>query len=173
MEEPSLIEVLMDHLQQTGMASVLTEEELANLGAALTAASDTLPAFPQPFIGDVPLETCIQWVNRLIQVFDDFTSVDGPVDPTRFLLVWSWWVTVNRQARAILCLADAGLGWDAIPLARSIIEFALWSVALSRDDGPLLRTVMRNADDETRNMLKRAADGPLEAPALVLSIREP
>ncbi len=65
----------------------------------------------------------------------------------QYMLTGSWWVTVNRMARAILTLADAGLGWEAIPPGRSMIEFCLWAVALSTDDGKLVATVMRNADD--------------------------
>jgi hypothetical protein len=115
----------------------------------LSAAEERLRGFPQPFVGDVSIEACKDWCSKLIQIFDDFELPATLVaSPSQFALVFSWWVVINRQAKAILCLYDAGLGGDSIPLVRSMIEFCLWSVALSKDAGPLLATVLRISDDE-------------------------
>lgn len=172
MEPPAFDQAIRDHLQQAGMLSDLSEQDAAKLEAALVAIGESHRAFPQPFLGDVAPEQCRQWLEQLLRVFDDFTFTGNLVAPTpaHFAIVASWWVIANRQAKAILCLADAGLGGDAIPLARSMIEFSLWSVALSHDKGPLLATVLRKTDDEDSYTIKLAGGGPLEMPPEVIDL---
>jgi hypothetical protein len=148
------------HLQ-TGMLSLLSEEHAGMLEAALIAIRERHAAFPQPSLGNVSPEQCRQWLDRLLEIFDDF-SFDGNVvapTPAHFAVVTTWWAYANRQAKAIRSLADNGMGGDAVPLARSMIEFALWSVALSQDTGPLLSTVLRNSDGRTTLCTARTA-GP-------------
>lgn len=151
------------------MLAGLNDEDAVRLEAALAAIAEHHRAFPQPFLGDASAEQCSRWLDRLLQIFDDFTFTGGLVAPTQahFALVASWWIVTNRQAKAIRRLADGGLGGDAAPLARSMIEFCLWSVALSRDDGPLLATVLRKADAEDSYTMKLAVGGPLEMPTEV------
>lgn len=76
----------------------------------------------------------------------------------------------TRTTKAIRCLIDADMAGDSTPIARSMIEFSLSAVALSRDDGPLLNTVLRKTDDEHDYTLKLAAGGPLEMPAELLEL---
>jgi hypothetical protein len=154
------------------MLSELSEQDKVILEAAIAAIGERHRAFPQPFLGDVPAEQCRQWLDRLLQIFDDFSFTGDLAAPTQahFAIVASWWIMANRQAKAIRCLADGGLGGDAVPLARSMIEFSLWSVALSRDDGPLLATVLRKADAEESYTMKLAVGGPLEMPTEVTDL---
>jgi hypothetical protein len=90
------------------------------------------------------------WLDRLLQIFDDFSFTGAVEAPTlaHFAIVASWWVIANRQAIAIRCLIDADMVGDSVPIARSMIEFSLSAVALSRDSGPLLNTIMRKTDSE-------------------------
>ena len=71
--ESDFDERLRDYLEQTGMMSELSDEDRASLDAALSAIKIQLSAFPQPFVGDVPPETCRAWLDKLLQIFDDFT----------------------------------------------------------------------------------------------------
>jgi hypothetical protein len=87
-----------------------------------------------------------------------------------FAIVASWWVVANRQAKAILCLIDADMASDSIPIARPMIEFSLSAVALSRDPGPLLNMILRKTDNEQDYTLKLAKGGPLEMPVEILAL---
>lgn len=170
--DPGLSDRLREFLEQAGMMSSLSEGDLADLDAALSAIKDKMDAFPQPFIGDVSAETCRDWLDRLLQIFDGF-SFEGSLEaPTQahFAIVASWWVVANRQAKAIRCLIDADMAGDSIPIARSMIEFALSAAALSRDPGPLLNTILRKTDEEHDYTLKLAQGGPLEMPAEILAL---
>lgn len=51
-----------------------------------------------------------------------------------------------------------------------MIEHCLWSVALARDEGPLLATVLRGDDAEAKRMIKGAIGGPMELPAEVADL---
>jgi hypothetical protein len=75
-------------------------------------------------------------------------------DFPKLSLAWAWWVMANRQAKSILCLYDSGLGGDASPLVRSMIEHSLWLVGLARDDGPLLAAVFNEDDRRDKLLLK-------------------
>ena len=154
------------------MLSLLSDEHAASLETALAAIGEHYAAFPQPALGNASPERCRQWLDRLIQIFDDFTFNGNVVAPTQahFAIVTTWWAYANRQAKAIRSLADSGMGGDAVPLARSMIEFALWSVALSQDTGPLLSTVLRKSDEEEFYTLNLATGGPLEMPAEVIDL---
>ena len=156
------------------MLSSLSDEETTRLEAALGAIAELYAAFPQPAYGDASREQCRQWLDRLLQIFEDFSFSGRPIAPTpaHFAFVTSWWAQANRQAKAIRCLADNGLGADAVPLARSVIEFALWSVAMSQDEGPLLNTALRNSDKEQLYTLKLAEGGPLEMPHEVIELTQ-
>jgi hypothetical protein len=169
---PALNERLRDFLAQTGMMSSLSDEDLAGLNAALLAIKTKMEAFPQPFIGDASAETCRDWLDRLLHSFDEFSFTGAVEAPTlaHFAIVASWWVVANRQAKAIRCLIDADMAGDSIPIARAMIEFSLSAVALSRDSGPLLNTIMRKTDDEKDYTLKLAQGGPLEMPAELLAL---
>ena len=169
MEPPAFDQAIREYLQKTGMLSGLSDQDAAMLEAALGAIRERDQAFPQPFLGDASAGQLRQWLDRLLQIFDDFIFTGDLVTPTQahFAIVSSWWVIVNRQAKAILCLADSDLGGDAAPLARSMIEFCLWSVALSQDKGPLLATVLRKTDQEGSYTMKLATGGPLEMPTEV------
>lgn len=170
--ESGFDERLREYLAQTEMTSILTDDQLASMDAALSAIKDKVDAFDQPLIGDASSETCRDWLDRLLQIFDDFAftgALDAPT-PAHFAIVASWWVVSNRQAKAIRCLIDADMAGDSIPIARSMIEFALSAVALSRDDGPLLNTVLRKTDDEHDRTVKLAAGGPLEIPTELLEL---
>jgi hypothetical protein len=172
MATPSFDQALREYLEQTGMLPLLSDQDTAGLEAALAAIGERYTTFPQPALGDASSEQCRQWLDRLLQIFDDFTFHGNIAAPTQahFAIVTSWWIYTNRQAKAIRCLADSGLGGDAVPLARSMIEFSLWSVALSQDTGPLLSTVLRKSDEEELYTLKLAAGGPLEMPAEVIDL---
>jgi hypothetical protein len=50
-----------EYMAETGMMSSLTEDQLADMDAALSAIKDKLDAFTQPFIGDAVAETCRDW----------------------------------------------------------------------------------------------------------------
>jgi hypothetical protein len=165
-------ERLREFLDQTGMMSGLSEGDLADLDAALSAIKDKMDAFPQPFIGDASAEACRHWLDRLLQIFDGFSFTGALEAPTQahFAIVASWWVVANRQAKAIRCLIDAAMASDSIPIARSMIEFSLSAVALSRDPGPLLNTILRKTDNEHDYTLKLAKGGPLEMPAEILAL---
>jgi hypothetical protein len=173
-EQPEFDQVLREYLEQTGMISLLSDEDTAKLEAALGAIRERLANFGQPALGNASPEQCRQWLNRLIQIFDDFTFHGNIVAPTQahFAIVTTWWAYANRQAKAIRSLANDGMGGDAMPLARSMIEFALWSVALSQDTGPLLSTILRKSDEEEFYTLRLATGGPLEMPAEVIDLVE-
>ena len=128
-------------------------------------------AYPQPSLGNASPEQCRQWLDRLLQIFDDFTFNGNVVAPTpaHFAVTTTWWAHANRQAKAVRSLVDNGMGGDAVALARSMIDFALWSVA-SQDTGPLLSTVLRNSDEEEFYTLKLATGGPLEMPPEVIDL---
>jgi hypothetical protein len=170
--ESGFDERLRDFLAQPGMMSSLSDEDLAGLNAALSAIKSKMEAFPQPFIGDASAETCRDWLERLLQSFDEFSFTGAVEAPTlaHFAIVASWWVVANRQAKAIRCLIDADMAGDSIPIARAMIEFSLSAVALSRDSGPLLNTIMRKTDEENDYTLKLAQGGPLEMPAELLAL---
>jgi hypothetical protein len=175
MEQPRFDDAIRDYLRQTGVLSVLTHDQAAVLDTALNAIGDLHQAYPHPFLGDASPESCRQWLRRLLEIFDDFGFSGGLDDLEtsslqQFSIIWSWWVMANRLARAMLCLAEAGLAEECFPLARSMVEFALWAVALSRDDGPLLATVLRKSDDENAYTVRLAAGGPLEMPDEVLEL---
>lgn len=172
METPRFDQALGKYLEQAGMLPLLSDEDAARLEAALSAIGERHAVFPQPPIGDASPGQCRQWLDRLLQVFDDFTFHGDIAAPSQahFAIVTSWWVYANHQAKAIRCLADGGLGADAAPLARSMIEFALWAVALSQDTGPLLSTVLRKSDEEELYTLKLAVGGPLEMPTEVIDL---
>lgn len=172
MTTPNFGRVLRQYIEQTGILPLLSDEQVAKLDAALAAITERYEASPQPVLGDVSPEQCRQWLDRLLQIFDDFTFQGDIAAPTwdHFALVSSWWVYANRQAKAIRCLADSGMGGDAVPLVRSMIEFALWAVALSHDTGPLLTTVRRKSDEEELYTLKLAVGGPMEMPAQVTDL---
>jgi hypothetical protein len=172
MEQASFDQALKEYLEQTGMLSLLSDEHAGRLEAALAAIRGLHAAFPQPSLGNASPEQCRRWLDRLLQIFDDFTFDGNVVAPTpaHFAVVTTWWAYANRQAKAIRSLADNGMGGDAVPLARSMIEFALWSVALSQDTGPLLSTVLRNSDEEEFYTLKLATGGPLEMPPEVIDL---
>src|ERR1035441_10035363 len=174
MDTPSFDQFIGQYLKQSGMLSGLSGEDTVRLEAALGAIAERHAAFPQPAYGDASREQCRQWLDRLLQIFEDFSFSRRPIasTPAHFALVTSWWAHANRQAKAIHCLVDNGLGADAVPLARSVIEFALWSVALSQDEGPLLNTVMRNSDQEQLYTLKLAIGGPLEMPPEVIELTQ-
>lgn len=143
------------------MTSSLTDDQLAEMDAALVAIKDKLDAFAQPFIGDASAERCRDWLDRLVLIFDDFLFTGALDAPTlaHFAIVASWWVVANRQAKAIRCLVDAEMAGESIPIARSMIEFSLSAAALSRDKGPLLNTVLRKTDEEHHYTLKLAGGG--------------
>jgi hypothetical protein len=172
MEPPAFDQAIREYLQQTGMLPDLSDQDVARLEATLAVIGERHRAFPQPFLGDASAEQCRQWLDRLVQIFDDFTFTGDLIAPTQahFAIVTSWWVIANRQAKAILCLADGGLGGDAVPLVRSMIEFCLWAVALSQDNWPLLATVLRKTDDEGSYTMRLAVGGLLEMPTEVIEL---
>lgn len=172
MEPPGFPEAIRKYLEQAGLLSELADQDAVKLEAALAAIGERHQVFPQPFLGEASAQQCRDWLDRLLEVFDGSTFSGELVAPTpaHFAIVASWWAAANRQAKAIRCLADGGLAGDAAPLARSMVEFCLWSVALSRDDGPLLATVLRKADDEELYTLQLATGGPLEMPTEVTDL---
>jgi hypothetical protein len=92
-------ERLREFLAHTGMMSSLSEEDLASVTAALSAIKSKMEAFPQPFIGDAPAETCRNWLDRLLQIFDDFSFTGAVEAPTlaHFAIVASWWDSPSRD----------------------------------------------------------------------------
>jgi hypothetical protein len=172
MEKPTFdLDTVRQAFLQSGLADLLQEDDAAKLDAALSALGRRLGEVEQLQAPDVSVVTLREWANQLVQLFDDF-EFSGEItgSTVRFALVWAWWVTVNRQATAILCLYDAGLGADTAPLVRSMIEHCLWSVELARDEGPLLATILRAANEHQKNMIKDAIGGLLEVPAEVLKL---
>lgn len=118
--------------QQSGLPDLLQNADAEQLEAALSALGQRLGEIEQLQVPEVSAETLRGWADRLVRLFDDFESPGEIIgNSAAFALTWAWWVTVNRQAKAILCLYDTGLGADTAPLARSMIEHSLWSVALA------------------------------------------
>jgi hypothetical protein len=152
--------------RQSGLPGLLQDADAEQLEAALSALGQRLGEIEKLQVPEVSAETLRGWADRLVRLFDDFERPGEIIgNSATFALTWAWWVTVNRQAKAILCLYDAGLGADTAPLVRSMIEHCLWSVALARDDGPLLATILREADEQRKKMTKAASGGLLELPA--------
>lgn len=169
MGEPFLdVEAVKASLEQGGLLGMLPDEDVARFNAALTALGEQLLDPSQLALPDARLEEYRGWAERLLLIFDGFAANHAIVgDTVRFSVCWSWWVTLNRQAKALRCLYDAGLAGDAVPLLRSITEYALWCVALSWDDGPLLASIMRAADDEDKKLINSL---PLQLPAEVMAL---
>jgi hypothetical protein len=158
-------------LLQNGLSDMLSEAQVVMLESALSALGQRSAEVEQLQAPDVSAEAFREWADQLVQMFDNCEFTGEIVDSTvRFAITWAWWATVNRQAKAILCLYDAGLGADTPPLVRSMIEHCLWSVALARDEGPLLTTIFRLADAERKKMIKDAVGGLLELPAEILAL---
>jgi hypothetical protein len=157
--------------RQGGLADLLQETDAEKLDSALSALGRRLGEIEQLQAPEVSVETLRGWADRLVQLFDDLEFSGEIIGSTvRFALTWAWWVTVNRQAKAILCLYNADLGADTAPLVRSMIEHCLWSVALAKDDGPLLATILRGTDEERKKMIKDAGGGLLGLPAEVAAL---
>lgn len=154
-----------------GISGLLPDAEAAKLEAALTALDSRLGQVHLLRAPEVSAETMRSWAGRLVTIYDDFEFTGETIgNPVRFALAWAWWVTVNRQAKSILCLYDAGLGVDAVPLMRSMIEYCLWLVVLARDEGLLLATIFRGSDAERDKMIKNAIGGLLEIPPEVAEL---
>lgn len=157
--------------REMGLSELLGGDEPSGLEEAIEAMARRISEVAQTQPTDVSVRELRAWADRLLQAFDDF-EFGGQIvgNQVRFALVWAWWVTVNRQARAILRLYDAGLGADAVPLMRSMLEHALWAILLSKDEGPLLLTVLRSTGHEHDNLIKAASGGLLEVPDEILSL---
>jgi hypothetical protein len=104
----------------------------------------------------------------LQQVFDDFTLDGLPVsDRVIFSTAVSWWITVNRIARTIICLYDAGLGGDAAPQIRSMVEYCLRLVAFVQDPERLSKNVLRESRDYDKGLRAQAVNGPFALPSAI------
>lgn len=172
MEEPLLsVEAVKAVFEQTGIASAMPEEFLTLLNDAISALGESLAGLRDMGLPDARPEAYHGWTIRLLGLFDDLVmNLQVVGNPMRFSVCWAWWVTLNRQAKALLNLYDAGLASDAAPLLRSITEYALWCVALSWDDGPLLNTIMRAGDDEDDKLIKNLNEGPVPIPPEVMAL---
>jgi hypothetical protein len=174
MERPGFdVAAVRQTFESSGITGLLPEADAAKLEAALTALDSRLGEVHQLQDPDISAETMRRWAGELVGIYDGFEFTGETIgSPVRFALAWSWWVTINRQAKAILCLYDAGLGVDAAPLMRSMIEYCLWLVVLARDEGPLLATIFRGSDAERDRMIKNAIGGLLEIPPEVAELVE-
>lgn len=159
------VDAVRQALQRIGLTGLLAEDQAATLAAALSALGEHLSKVEQLQAPEVLAETLQVWAERLVQIFDDL-DFSGEIigSPVAFALAWAWWVTVNRQAKAILRIYDAGLGVDTAPMMRSMIEHCLWLVVFARDDSPLLATILRETDEQRKKMIKDAVGGLLELP---------
>jgi hypothetical protein len=63
--KPGFGERLREYLVQAGMTSILTDDQLTSMDAALPAIKDKMDAFDQPVIGDAPDQICRDWLDRL------------------------------------------------------------------------------------------------------------
>lgn len=153
------------------LTELLESVDAEQLEDALEEMAQRVGQVAETQASDASIQDIRAWTNRLLHVFDGL-EFNGQIvgHQVRFALVWAWWVTVNRQAKAILCLYDAGLGVDAAPLMRSMLEHVLWAVLLSKDKGPLLMTVLRTTGHEHDNVINEARGGPLAVPEELLTL---
>ena len=107
--------------------------------------------------------------HRLQSLFQEYEFPVSPREPsgTWVFIGLGWWTIVNRQAKAITTLCDAGLAAESIPNARTALEHTFALVLLSRHDETTVPDgVLRNTlDDLARGVRSRPAD---EDPELVV-----
>lgn len=77
----------------------------------------------------VTAEQAREAIRALIDAFDTFTNA-GTVnvqaaDEQLFTDVFGWWVWINNSSKLVLLAHDAGLGHEASPSVRSILEHAM------------------------------------------------
>jgi Family of unknown function (DUF5677) len=172
MEEPPFdLAAAKAYFEQMGIADLLPAESVENLDAALSALSENYLDLAQLASPDVSPDVYYEWIVRLLKIFDNFTEPPAIIeDPVKFSVCWAWWVILNRQAKVICHLHEGGLAGDAAPLVRSMLEYSLWCVALSHDDGPLLATIMRTSDEEDKKMIKALNEGLSQIPVEITSL---
>lgn len=132
---------------------------------ALQQRLDTIVSSADSVSDDIAREAS----HRLQSLFQEY---EFPVPPREPSGLWvhiglGWWTIVNRQAKAITTLCDAGLAAESIPNARTALEHTFALVLLSRHDETTVPDgVLRNMlNDLKRGVRSRPAD---EDPELVV-----
>ena len=133
--------------------------------AALEQRLDAIVSSADSVSDDVAREAS----HRLQSLFQEYEFPVSPREPsgTWVFIGLGWWTIVNRQAKAITTLCDAGLAAESIPNARTALEHTFALVLLSRHDETTVPDgVLRNTlDDLARGVRSRPAD---EDPELVV-----
>lgn len=74
----------------------------------------------------------IETIRSLTTLFEECQFED--LGDTTMMISLSWWTVVNRQAKAIAMLAEAGLDSETIPNIRVAFEYAMALVTLSQEE---------------------------------------
>lgn len=98
-------------------------------------------------------------LNDALDSLTQTGSVDVGADKQRvFYVAYGWWASITRSSRAVAMLYEAGLGHEAGPIVRTILQHTLalhWLVDVGDD---ALDAVAEYGDDNTRLLLKTMAD---------------
>jgi len=133
--------------------------------AALELRLDAIVSSADSVSDDVAREAS----HRLQSLFQEYEFPVPPREPSGswILIGLAWWTIVNRQAKAITTLCDAGLAAESIPNARSALEHTFALILLSRHDETTVPDgVLRNTlHDLARGVRSRPTD---EDPELVV-----
>lgn len=76
-------------------------------------------------------ERAVSQAIELLATHFDETDFDT-IGSARMPIALSWWTIVNRQARAIKRLSEAGMAFDAVPNVRMSFEYSMALITLSK-----------------------------------------
>jgi len=98
-------------------------------------------------------------VGALCKFYDELPEVtmDSGVQRT-VILAHGWYVSALRTSQAILALETQGLGHEAAPLRRSLIEHSLGLVWLSEATEDAVNSVLRGYKDVNLKKLKASLE---------------
>jgi hypothetical protein len=108
----------------------------------------------------VTVEQAREAIRTLIDAFDTLTNA-GAVNPQAaderlFTDVFGWWAWINNSSKLVLLAYDAGLGHEASPSVRSILEHAVVMQWVIDDREPATAAIAAKAADNRRKLFDDA-----------------
>lgn len=153
------LQTLRDRLTDAGV----DDDVVAQFDGMLAALEERRRSAPSP----LPPEERLAALDRLhrLHVEDACVGVHA-ARPFDAAIALGWWANVHRQARAIATLYREDLGFEAAPIARSVIEHAVTLLYLARRSEDCWRLLFARADRDLTRTLTSAQGGSLESPEL-------